>query len=94
MALRGNPTKAEKKWMDWIIQHGCVICRNPAEVHHVLRGGLRTGHLDSLPLCPEHHRLGANDDQVVSRHPWKREFEKRYGTEQELLTHLRSLYND
>jgi hypothetical protein len=28
-----------------------------------------------------HHRAGVNNNEVTSRHPWKKQFEKRYGTE-------------
>ena len=94
MAIRGNPTKAEKKWMDFLSQHGCVICRSPTEIHHLLSGGRRIGHMDSISLCPWHHRSGFNDSVVTSRHPWKRAFEKRYGTEDQLLKLLRRLYEE
>lgn len=54
-------------------------------MHHILRNGKRVDDLHTIPLCPIHHRLGANDKVAVSRHPWKKEFEKRYGTEWELF---------
>ena len=77
--------------MDDAIEIGCVVCRlefqivSPAEIHH-LEGKTKEGaHLRSIPLCPHHHRLGLRNDQVVSRHPHKQEFERRYGTEEYLL---------
>jgi hypothetical protein len=54
-------------------------------MHHILRNGKRVDDLHTIPLCPIHHRLGVNDKVAVSRHPWKKEFEKRYGTEWELF---------
>jgi len=30
----------------------------------------------------------------VSRHPWKKEFEKRYGTEQELLDQVKEILDE
>jgi hypothetical protein len=58
-------------------------------VHHILRGGVRMGHLYSLPLCdPGHHQNGGQFG-MVSRHPFKARFEQRYGTEAELLQRLR-----
>jgi hypothetical protein len=42
-------------------------------------------------LCPTHHRLGIKTNLFVSRHPWKREFERRYGTEMELLDKVKAL---
>jgi hypothetical protein len=70
---------------------GCIVCRNlglgatPAEVHHILKSGKRVNHQTVLPLCTLHHRGGVNNAEHVSRHPWRKEFESRYGTERELL---------
>jgi hypothetical protein len=71
---------------------GCIACLVDGkgyyvaeEIHHVLSGGRRRGHKFVLPLCYVHHRSGTNNVYSVSRHPWKREFERRYGTEQKLL---------
>lgn len=85
-----TPTKAEAEWMDRIVECGCLACRQdfnlfvPAEVHHLLRGGHRMGHLFTIPLCPMHHRQGP-----FARHPWRRRFEARYGTELQLLAKLK-----
>ena len=84
-------TKAEQRRMDHLIQIGCIVCRitglgiTPPEIHHLLSGGRRLGHRFTIGLCTRHHREGSNTDQWVSRHPHKREFERRYGTEAELL---------
>ena len=84
-------TKEEKEWMDQISQLGCIVCHRefwietPAEVHHIA-GKVKIGsHFATIPLCYEHHRSGRNDEKATSRHPFKREFEKRYGTQTELL---------
>ncbi len=89
------PIKVEAQWMDAIVEHGCIACildghePRPTAVHHILRGGLRIGHLFTLPLCdPGHHQNGAQFG-MVSRHPNKAEFERRYGTEMELLALLK-----
>lgn len=93
-------TKAEKEWLDAITRLGCVCCylqgryAVPAEPHHLLSGGRRIGHLASIPLCQPHHRAGRRDTQFVSRHPWKVEFEKRYGKESELLAKTRELVRE
>jgi hypothetical protein len=76
---------------------GCIVCRmvlniySPAEIHHVLDGGRRLGHQSVLPLCPSHHRGGSDGtvDQCVSRHPYKKRFEDKYGTEAELLERVK-----
>ena len=94
---KGAPTVEEKKWLQAIVSFGCVACwldgspRREPEVHHILRGGVRMGHLYSLPLCsPGHHRNGQMVG-MVSRHPWRRRFEARYATEQQLLNRLQTL---
>lgn len=91
-------TKAEKAHMDAVSALGCLICRNqgrysvPAAIHHVLRGGRRMGHMFVLPLCdPGHHKGAPSHSGQISRHPNKREFERRYGTEQQLLAQVERL---
>lgn len=92
-------TKAESEWMDDICRVGCIVCRlfhnvfTPAEVHHLLSGGRRIGHLSTIPLCVLHHRGGRDDDEVVSRDHNQRRFEARYGTEQSLLARTKELVN-
>ena len=89
-----NPTRAEREWMDAIVQHGCVVCKKQygvftePEVHHI-DGKTKTGaHLKTIPLCYRHHREGVDTDVYTSRHPYKKRFEERYGTEQEQLEDL------
>lgn len=95
-----TPTKAEAEWMSRIVSHGCVACGidgtltksedgvyEPVrpEVHHILRGGRRVGHLFTLPLCTLHHR----GESPHARHPYKARFEARYGSELDLLARLK-----
>lgn len=69
----------------------CIVCylqgygKNPAHFHHILKNGKRISHMDGFGLCPTHHNSGLNNPDFVSRHPWRREFEERYGTEMYLL---------
>jgi hypothetical protein len=91
-----TPSKEERAWMDAIVAYGCIACRMdglgvvPPAVHHMLRGGQRIGHLHTLPLCdPGHHQNGQQFGKV-SRHPWKAQFEQRYGSEDHLLAMLRA----
>ena len=88
---RKPATKAERDHMGVVAGLCCVVCRNlgygdsPAEVHHVrylAGGGQRSSNLDTIPLCPPHHRLGGYG---VAFHAGPEEFERRYGTEAELL---------
>lgn len=84
-------TVEEGEWMAAAVEHGCIACWldgrgfSPACIHHILRGGVRMGHLWTLPLCPGHHQDGHGAPGLIARHPWKVRFEERYGTELELL---------
>ena len=76
-------TKSERDYMSRVADLGCICCGQPAELHHPRKHtglGLRSSHFDVIPLCPNHHRLGK-----VSVHLGKVEFEKRYGTQLEIL---------
>ena len=62
----GNPTAAERQWLDTVKRLGCLCCiargypHDPdgavVEAHHLLSGGIRRGHLHSIGLCAWHHR--------------------------------------
>ena len=90
-------TSAERDWIDAILQLGCIVCvreklgDSSAEVHHMLSGGRRMGHMFTLPLCYLHHRSGRDDDQVTSRDQSQRRFEARYGKEAALLIECQGL---
>ena len=83
-----RPNLAERKWMQQVADYGCVACEidgltRPAEIHHIRKHtgmGLRPSHFDTIPLCSGCHRTNK-----ISVHLGKREFERRYGTEQEIL---------
>ncbi len=59
----GAPTKDEKRRLDQLAALGCVACRvsyrvgcGPLEIHHLLRGNKRRGHMFTIPLGRWHHR--------------------------------------
>jgi hypothetical protein len=56
--------------------------------------GSKKEHLRSIGLCPAHHRFGRNDNECVSFHPYKREWEKRYGEQDALLKQLQIKYRE
>jgi len=82
-------TKAEKQRFQQLVDIGCVVCLRSGygysqpEIHH-LRTGAGAGQKskDTIPLCPQHHRIGGYG---IAIHAGQKEFEKRYGTEQFLL---------
>lgn len=63
-----TPTKAETAHIERIKRGWCACCQanrkrglatadgEGCDAHHVLSGGRRRGHLDTLGLCPYHHR--------------------------------------
>ena len=88
--------KDQKRFQDAIRALGCIVCLGQGvdsgcEIHHILSGSRRIGEDSVLGLCQIHHRGQINTPEAVSRHPWRREFEARYGTEAELLEKTREL---
>lgn len=90
-------TNAERKHLSRVAELGCILCARqghegtPAEVHHIRTGagvGRRSSHMDTIPLCPAHHRLGNDALHVMGRKAW----ERHHGlTELELLEQVRDL---
>ncbi len=76
--------------MDAVVRIACCVCvrtgrgETPCQVHHMLSGGRRMGHLFTIGLCYLHHESGRNDEEVVSRDHNQRRFEARYGSERML----------
>lgn len=83
------------QWYALLQDIGCIVClnehgvRSPADMHHVHKNGRRIDDLHTIPLCYMHHRGGLNNKDVVSRHPWKKAFEQRYGSEMELYAKVK-----
>ena len=87
--------------MTAICRIGCIACRVmgrrgvPGMVHHLLSPGKRRrGNLFTICLCWLHHASGVCGEGIVSRHPWKKKFEARYGTEAKLLRLTKKLVNE
>lgn len=64
MVGRSKPaTKAEKERLQKLHELPCVCCHMrgigqpfPTEAHHLINGGRRRGHMESIPACRWHHR--------------------------------------
>lgn len=88
MAKKKVKTKAEKERLQTIAEMPCYACFQDglevaSEVHHIRSHtglGLKSSDFMTIPLCPRHHRYGK-----VSVHLGKVDFEKKYGTQQEIL---------
>jgi len=91
-----KPTEAEKKFMDSVASLGCIVCKlegvySPASIHHIEGRTKKGAHFKILGLCWFHHQSGTDDHTHTSRHPHKAAFERRYGTEYELLEKTKEL---
>jgi len=67
-----SPNQADKKRFELLHEIGCVACSmwgffSPCQIHHLLSGGIRRGHLYTIPLCPYHH-VGQVDHGRNIRH--------------------------
>jgi hypothetical protein len=89
--------RAEQIHMGRVAALGCIVCRkifyvhSIPEIHHLRTGqgaGQRASNYDTIGLCPLHHRLGGYG---VAIHAGQKEWEKRYGTETDLLTQTKQL---
>jgi Recombination enhancement, RecA-dependent nuclease len=96
--LKGrNPTAEEKRWMSKVAELGCIVCWNkfsffsPAGIHHIEGKTKEGAHFKVLPLCPHHHQIGSYG---VALHQGRVEWEKRYGTQAELLEQVGGILND
>jgi hypothetical protein len=89
--MKKPPTKTEREHMGRVKSLGCILCRHPAEVHHMTIGAwaLRASHFETMPLCLFHHRTGPKGHAVHNCTPL---FEANYkATEQELLDRTRQM---
>lgn len=82
---RITTTAQEKVHMGRVAELACLICHQPAEVHHCRAfagAGQRSSAFHTIPLCPNHHRLGGSG---VAIHAGIQSFERIHGTERDLL---------
>ena len=88
-----SPTVLESRRMDDFRLVGCICCymlgypETPYDVQHLLSGGVRRGHMATIPLCPAHHRGVGYSPSIhfasVARNP--RTFREIFGSDDELL---------
>lgn len=84
--------KATKARFDAIARMGCIVCRlyygvySPACLHHLTgikyrSTGKKASDAHVIPLCHRHHQ-GQDGIHAIGMRAW----EKRFGTQQELLS--------
>lgn len=90
--------KRDKKHLDRVAALNCIVCLNeglgptPAQIHHIRTGygvSQRAPDDETLPLCISHHQYSAEGE--IAYHDRPKEFERRYGTELELLEQVRRM---
>ena len=99
----GRPTKAEAARMAKLKRMQCIACHtgtarlmniSGSEVHHLLSGNRRRGHMFTIPLCAWHHRghIGplwtkryAREMLGPSLADGSKPFHATFGTDNELL---------
>ena len=82
-------TKEQKRWHDLLVNEvGCIACighgriNHHCSIHHCDGRTKPHAHWYVLPLCGLHHQTGP---EGVAFHVNKFRFERRYGTQAELL---------
>ncbi len=81
MSMGGKPrNRAEQARFDAIKAGPCIACQQRSipshtpEVHHLLSGGIRRGHMFTVGLCSWHHRGFVGGDGS-----WHKTFREMYG---------------
>ena len=74
-----------KERFERLAEMGCVICKQPAQIHHLIgvkyRGmGQKADNEFTIPLCLNHH-TGAEGIHQIGKQTWQAQF----GTQEELL---------
>ncbi|MCG2586517.1 Ref family recombination enhancement nuclease [Massilia sp. TS11] len=85
-------TSAERSFWDRLSALGCIACRidgilnTHVSIHHI-DGRTKPGcHRLVLPLCAPHHQHDDTDPAGrIGVHPYKAQFEARYGAQLDLL---------
>jgi hypothetical protein len=84
-----SPSKAEKAYWGKLANIvGCIACRldgianHHVSIHHCAGRTTSGCHRKVLTLCAAHHQTGG---EGIAIHPFKKQWEARYGTQQELM---------
>lgn len=70
--MKKKATKAESEHMGRVAELGCILCGQPAEVHHIKEDqgtSQRASHWLTVPLCTDCHRgaTGVHGDKTMLR---------------------------
>jgi hypothetical protein len=94
MRAKQRPVTAAEKalWDRMATEVGCIACcldgrlNTHVSIHHIDGRTKPSCHRKVLPICAGHHQDGTGEDKtLIAVHPYKKQFERRYGTQYELL---------
>lgn len=87
-----NPTAEQKRFWSLLVQEvGCIASRKDGiidhhcSIHHIDGRTKPRAHWLVLPLSPGNHQDGTGAPGRIAVHPWKTRFERRYGSQEDLL---------
>lgn len=93
-----TPNQAELDFHHSMAGLGCIACRkdgreNPwVSIHHIDGRTKPDAHWEVLALCAEHHQQNDMDPlKRIAVHPYKARFERKYGSQYELLAEAKAL---
>ena len=97
-----SPSKQEKMYWDLLAGYvGCIACRidgnpnNYVSIHHIDGRTKPDSHKKVLPLCAQHHQQDDTDAAGrIAVHPFKAQFEQRYGDSMELNAECNKILTD
>lgn len=84
-------TKADKQHLARVASLGCIVCGQPAIIHHITGNkslSQKNPHSETIPLCPKHHK---DHGHGISLHDGVKTWEAKYGTQRELLEQVREM---
>ncbi len=81
----------DKTYLAWIAAQPCLICGEPATVHHIRSFGSAKDDTRTLPLAPRYHMIQWGPESIESL--GKIKFQERHGVDLEAeITRLQQLY--
>ncbi|UYZ85306.1 Ref family protein [Entomomonas sp. E2T0] len=82
-------TDSQKRYWDNLAQFvGCIACikegkfNNYCSIHHIEGRTKKNAHWLVLPLCAGHHQ---DNGTAIAIHPYKKQFEQKYGNQYQLI---------
>lgn len=72
--------KERKQRFNTLSQYGCVVCRQPAQIHHIIGNNkglaLKSDDSQTIPLCANHH-TGSQGIHQIGVKTWEQAYGKQ-----------------